>query len=280
MLYAFYMTIKARNRFLLFLFFIGAAMLAVNSAMVVLSALTGSMVPPETAVIRPPFFKGGLSYSFASVVSSILFFGIMAPSMAFIVYRCFEKTSSLEILFFTGFIISCALEEARILLPVLHLWKSSSSLVVFIGRIVVVGRILGPLSLLFASLFSSSDQLEYAERNLFFLFATSCAIGFFYPINSNEISSNCTVLYGMKSLFGVMRLLLLFTSIITISSDAYERGVKIAYLKALGILLIAAGSFFLYFCANAAFLVTGIFIFLIGVVLYLKVMHYMANNWS
>ena len=87
-------------------------MLAVNSAMVVLSALTGSMVPPETAVIRPPFFKGGLSYSFASVVSSILFFGIMAPSMAFIVYRCFEKTSSLEILFFTGFIISCALEEA------------------------------------------------------------------------------------------------------------------------------------------------------------------------
>ena len=92
LLYAFYMTIKARNRFLLFLFFIGAAMLAVNSAMVVLSALTGSMVPPETAVIRPPFFKGGLSYSFASVVSSILFFGIMAPSMAFIVYRCFEKT--------------------------------------------------------------------------------------------------------------------------------------------------------------------------------------------
>ena len=77
-----------------------------------------------------------------------------------------------------------------------------------------------------------------------------------------------------------MRLLLLFTSIITISSDAYERGVKIAYLKALGILLIAAGSSFLYFCDNAVFLVTGIFIFLIGVVLYLKVMHYMANNWS
>lgn len=274
------MTIKIRNRIYLSLSLAGAISLFIYTALFIYAAFNNLLESPMNPLRAGGFFR----FNFQASLASIFFLGAAAPAIAFFILRGFEKTSSLEILFFTGVIISCIAEETRLLIPVLNLWNSSSRLLIFLGRICVIARILTPFSLLFSALFSNSDQLENAERNLFCLFAISCAFGFFYPINSNEISSNCTVLYGMKSLFGVIRILVLVTSIITTFINSHMSGNfredRHGYGKCLGILLFSAGDIVLQFCDSMPLLVIGIFLFSCGCTLYLKEMHYMANNWS
>ncbi|MBQ0040280.1 MAG: hypothetical protein KBS64_07635 [Treponema sp.] len=275
------MTIRIRNRLFLILFVVGLAFFAITLTLFAYGAFNGLLKIPGD-----PYRAGNfLPFSFEAALSSILYLGFAGPALAFFIYRSFEKTSSLEILFFSGVIISCIAEQSRILIAVLDLWHSSSKLLVTLGRISVTGKILAPLSLLFGSLFSSSEQLENAERNLFFLFATSCAFGFFYPINSCEIGSNCSVLYGMKSLFAVIRILILMTAIITTFINSYTPGARFrdnrhVYGKCLGIVIFSGGLLVLFMCDSIVALAVGISLFTTGIVMYLKTMHYMANNWS
>ncbi|MCQ2242177.1 hypothetical protein [Treponema sp.] len=274
------MTIKTRNRIYLFLSLAGAFSLFAYTALFIYAAFNNLLESPENPLRAETFF----SFNFQASLASILFLGASSPAIAFFILRGFEKTSSLEILFFIGVIISGIAEETRLLIPVLNLWNSSSKLLIFLGRIGVIARVLTPLSLLFSSLFSSSDQLENAERNIFFLFAISCAFGFFYPINSNEITSNCTVLYGMKTLFGVIRILILVTTVITTfinsnMSGNFREDIH-GYGKCLGMILFSAGDIVLLLCDSVPVLTIGIILYSTGCTLYLKEMHYMANNWS
>lgn len=276
----FYMTIKIRNRIYLSLSLAGVYFLVIYTALFIYAAFNNLLESPMNPLRPGTMFR----FNFQASLASIFFFGASAPAIAFFILRGFEKTSSLEILFFTGVIISGIAEETRLLIPVLNLWNSSSRLLIFLGRICVIARILAPFSLLFSALFSSSDQLENAERNLFCLFAISCAFGFFYPINSNEISSNCTVLYGMKSLFGVIRIFVVITAIITTFINSHLSGNfredLHGYGKCLGIVLFSAGNIALQFCDSIPMLIIGIVFYSSGCALYLKEMHYMANNWS
>lgn len=276
------MTIKFRNRLYLALFISGLIFLAINSFMIVVSFINGTAVGPEE-YLRPIAFKHGnnfISSSPYAAIGSLLFFGISAPVLAFSIYKGFAKTSSLEILFFIGFIISCILEESRLLISFLALWDSSSRLLVFIGRGIVSARVLGPLSILFASLFSSNDQLENAERNIFFLFAISCIFGFFYPVNSTEIYSNFMVGYGMKELFDTIRIIVILTAIATTCAEGYRKGLLSVFAKAGGIFVLFAGSFFLFYCDSFLFLIFGSLLFSVGSVVYLKTLHYIENNWN
>lgn len=274
------MTIKIRNRIYLFLSLFGTISLAFYTALFIYAAFNNLLEAPENPLRAGNFFH----FNFQASIASIFFLGASAPAIAFFILRGFEKTSSLEILFFIGVIIGGIAEETRLLIPVLDLWNSSSNLLVCLGRIGVIARTIIPLSLLFSSLFSSSDQLENAERNLFFLFAASCAFGFFYPINSNEITSNCTVLYGMKSLFGAIRILVLITTVVTTFINSHMSGNfrdnLYGYGKCLGIILFSTGNTILLFCDSIPALAIGIAVYSSGCFLYLKTMHYMANNWS
>lgn len=274
------MTIKIRNRIYLFLAVSGAFFLAVYTALFIYGAINNLLQPPENLIRPSNFFK----FNFNAVFASIFFSGAASPAIAYFVFRGFSKTSSLEILFFTGVVISGMAEETRLLIPVLNLWQSSSTLTIFIGRAGVVAKLLVSLSILFSSLFSSSEQLENAERNLFFLFAISCAFGFFYPINSNQISSTCTVTYGMGFLFKTIRVLILITTIITTLINSNPGGTfkenLHCYGKCLGIVLFFTGNIILQICDSVPLLILGIAVYSLGCFLCLKEMHYMANNWS
>lgn len=280
LLYSFYMTIKIRNRLFLFLFAAGIAIFSINAMLLLYAAFNNLLESPTVLVRMNHIFK----YSYIAALASIMFLLFSAPIVSLVVLRGFEKTSCLEILFFTGVILSIFTEGTRLLIPVLDLWEGSSRLVVYLGRICVIGRVLNPLSLLFASLFSGNEQLENAERNLFFLFATSCAFGFFYPINSNVIISNCTVLYGMKKLYGIMRVLILITTVITTFINSHSgssfRDNIFCYGKCLGIILFSLGTIVLTFTDSVVYLASGIILYSVGCFLYLKTLHYMANNWS
>lgn len=276
----FYMTIKFRNRFYFFLSVLGIFSFVFYSGLLVYGAFNNLLEAPKNPLRVIKFFK----FNFHSSIASILFLGISAPIIAYSIFRGFEKTSSLEILFFTGIIFSIILEETRLFIPVFHLWNSSSKLIIFLGRIGVISRILTPISLLFASLFSNNDQLENSERNLFCLFVISIAIGFFYPINSNEISSTCTVHYGMSHLFFIIRILIFTITVLTTFINSHISGnfredIHI-YEKCFGIVIFFTGLNILQFCDSIPLLFIGITLYSFGCILYLKKLHYIANNWN
>ena len=122
------MTLKNKNRIFLFLFIFSAIIFLFNITVLCIAAAAKSIVPP----INPmrPFVlipKGGLCpYNFNSSLAAIIAFSLSAPALSIAIFKGFEKTPSLEILFFSGFIISCVTESARILLPLFGFWKTNS----------------------------------------------------------------------------------------------------------------------------------------------------------
>lgn len=276
------MTLKNKNRIFLFLFIFSAIIFLFNITVLCIAAAAKSIVPP----INPmrPFVlipKGGLCpYNFNSSLAAIITFSLSAPALSIAIFKGFEKTPSLEILFFSGFIISCVTESARILLPLFGFWKTNSLFLIYIGRIVAAGRFLAPMSLFFATVFSSAEELQNAERNIFILLASTCAFGFFYPMDTTITTSTCTVLWGFRKFFAVIRVFIVVVTIFSVLAEAYTKGIKGIYIKAFGIVVLAAGYGLL--CNTDCWLefFIAIILYVSGCFLYLKTVHYLENTWN
>lgn len=280
--YLLVMTIKNRNRFFLFLFIFSSAVFLCEMLVFCLAAAAEAVVAPENPVRTFVLFKSGFlcPYSFHASAAAIILFGLSAPVLSMAVFKGFEKTPSLEILFFSGFILSCLAESSRLLLPVFGLWKTNSLLLIVLGRIVIGGRILAPLSLFFAAAFSSADDLQNAERNLIILLTATCTFAILYPMNTSVTTSSCTVLWGFRHLLTAVRTLIFLTTILSAVIEAHSKGIREIYAKAAGLLVLAAGYGLL--CGTDCWLEFCIALVLsaAGWLIYLKSIHYIANMWT
>lgn len=274
------MTIKTRNRFFVALFFFGIFLLLINFSFFLYAVFSDSVPIPDNLSASDILRHRRIPFSSNAVFSSILFYGIAAPVLSFCICRGFEKTATLEVLFFSGVIISCFLEQSRIIIPAFRLWDSSSLLLITTGRLLTTGRILLPLSLFFATIFSSNDQLENSERNLFLLFALSCVFGFFYPENSARVTTSFSVSHGMKFLFNAISFFTIAVTVFSISLNALIKSNSVGHLKSLGIILLYAGFLILSVCDSMIYFTAGALLFSLGSFVYLKQMHYMASNWD
>lgn len=276
------MTIKNRNRFFLFLFLFCSAVFAGEALVFCLAAAARAIIPPENPVRTFVLFGSSIlcPYSFHASIAAIFLFGISAPALAMAVFKGFEKTPSLEILFFSGFILSCLAESSRLFLPVFGLWKTNSLLLIVLGRIVMGGRILAPLSLFFAAAFSSANDLQNAERNLIILITAACIFGILYPMNTAVTTSSCMVLWGFKRLLSAVRILIFLTTVLSAVIEAHTKGIREIYVKAAGLLVLAAGYGLL--CGTDCYLEFCVALILsaAGCLIYLKSLHYIANTWS
>ncbi len=231
---------------------------------------------------RMPFgFDSGLAfYSFPAAVSGILFFPLLGALVSFAIYRGFEKTPSMEITYFLGVIVECIAEGIRILVPVLELGHSFSFLLVAVGRIVVAGRIACVLSIFFASAFSSNEEIQNQERNLTIIIASSCLCAFFYPVNTNVIEPFIMVQMGYRRFFIVIRFLVVACSLVSMIQEAIASGSRAYLLKMVGVVIFTVGYSILCSCTN--WIVFGLSIAFVsaGVLIYLKVIHYLSNIWN
>ncbi|MGN0729216.1 hypothetical protein [Treponema sp.] len=276
------MTLKNKNRIFLFLFISSAVIFLFNTALLFIAAASKSIVPP-TSPMRPFVLipRGNLcAYNFNSSLAAILLFSLSAPALSIIIFKGFEKTSSLEILFFSGFIVSCITESARIFLPLFGFWKTNSLSLIYIGRIVAAGRFLAPMSLFFAAVFSSEEELQNAERNIFVLLASTCAFGFFYPMDTTITTSTCTVLWGFRKFFAAIRVFIVIVTVFSVLAEAYSKGIKEIYTKALGLGILSAGYGLL--CNTDCWLefIAAVALYIPGSMIYLKTIHYLENTWN
>ena len=189
--------------------FQGFSLFCIASALVffIIALVNKAITPPPD--MRIPYFItkiGFLKYSFIATMISICLIVIYAPAATFYSLRLFENTQSTEIIFYLAFLTGCLCEGVRFLTPLFGLWSTFSDLLYFCGRIIFTGRILCPLSFLFAAITNSVEHRQDIERNITILFAICVVFAVIVPINTARISSTGAVTWGFPLLFLVSRL--------------------------------------------------------------------------
>ena len=265
------MTIKTRNILLLVLLIVSLSLLLADSTLLFYNLYKGTLTAPDTFPVKrvPIFFTGG--YSFSAVILSIFIFLIYAAISVFYVYFEFEKTQSTEIIFFAMFLVGCLSESLRLCIPFFNLWHTISSFLVFSGRIVIFGRTIAPLALLFVAVFSGTEQRQYVERNLIILIIVAVTIALLLPLDTVNVLPNCCVLWGFSSAFLVVRILVLAATALSlfINSFAMGRTEKTPY----GFLGLAVGYEICCYSSSYASLIPGAALLFAGTAVYLGSLH-------
>src|SRR5574344_625288 len=138
------MTLKKRNRLFFVFFLISLAFSLVYLGMYIYASVAGKIIPINNFIRPISLFVNNklFSYSFAASIIGISIFIIYVPIVMFVLFSGFEKTQSIEIIYFSGFVLACLAESLRITLPLSGLWQTYSSLFLLAGRVVYTGRIL------------------------------------------------------------------------------------------------------------------------------------------
>lgn len=270
------MTLKFRNRVFIFLLCMSLLIFFFSLASFFYLVIN-NVKTPENFLQDFDLIPGLCPYNKIASFISILVFPLFAAIFCFAILQGFEKTAALEIQFFTGFVISCLLESVRFFIPMLELWNSYSEFVKFIGKIIIAGRILAPLSFLFSIIFSSSDQRQNSERNMFILFLSAALLGFCYPINTAAITSNFSIAWGYKGLFIAIRFVFFACTVITILQSAYISSTKEMYVKAFSAPLFFLG--YALLCSTDSFfeLAVSVSSMITGAIIYLAAIHNLEN---
>lgn len=211
------MTLKKRNYFFIAGIIISTLSLFFITALFITAALKNQVTPPRHAV-RPFYFslKSGFLFSqnFISVIVSIFIFSAYVPITLSIILRLFEKTQAMEIVFYAVFLLGCFMEQARMLMPLFDLWKTYTVLLNTIGRIVICGRMLAPLSLFFIPVFTELKHRQDFTQNIILAILIAVFTGLLMPLDASKTTSTCTVVWSYEEIFFAVRLLLFIASVI------------------------------------------------------------------
>ena len=224
---------------------LGIAIIVLDFIFCLIAFLNGNFyLPKENEVVRIfQLFPNSLLFKYNpwASLAGIALFGIGAPLLCAACSYGFKKTPSLEIVFFGLFIISCMLEQVRILIPLA--WRNNTYAGIFYveAKILMTARILGPLSLFFSFSFNKADQRQNMERNALILITVSILGGVLFPIDSNKITSTFTVLWSCRTVFGFFRLFLFLATLSLISVDILVKKNSDLKMVLIGFIILYAG---------------------------------------
>lgn len=265
------MTIKYRNILLLILLIFSILLLLTDSTLLFYNLYKGTLSGPDTfpAGNLPSFFIKG--YTFSAVLLTLFIFLIYVCVSVYYIYIEFEKTQSTEIIFFAVFLFGCLSESIRLCVPFFNLWHSLSTLLVFTGRVVIFGRTIAPLALLFDAVFSGTEQRQYVERNLIILFVVSIMISILMPLDTAIVLPNCCIRWGEGEAFLVIRLLILSVTAISLFINSFSLGNK--EKAPYGFLALAAG--YEICCYASSYIAAGVggILLFAGTAVYLASLH-------
>lgn len=265
------MTIKTRNRLIIFFSIFSLILLLGMSSLFVISLLLNKFVPATENIYTflQNFFL--TKFNFLTVVISIFVF-LMYVFVSFLYINFeFEKTQSTEIIYFSLFLIGCLTESFRLFIPCLNLWNSYSQYVALCSRIILFGRLLVPFSLVFMAICNTVEYRQDVERNILILIISAAIVATLLPLNSNNIVPLCHVEYGYEKFFLIIWFLLAFVTFISLI-----RNDKISNSKTkmpLGYVLFASGYIILNHTMNYILLLIGSISIVLGTLIYLKELH-------
>ena len=270
----FSMTLKVRNKILKLFFILSLVCIAVASIAFIIALVNKAIIPPSD--IRLPNFVTNFSflkYSFAATMISICLIVVYAPLTIFCIEKFFEATQTTEIVFFIAFSAGCLCEGVRFLVPLFGLWSTFSDLLFLCGRILFAGRIIAPMSFVFAAIASGQEFRQDVERNLTALIAISVVLAIIVPLNTARISSAGAVTWGFPNLFLAMRISLIILAFISFIINGIKQSAPEYKKLALCMLILILGYSFLIIADNFVCIIIGAPLLFWGTVAYLKNLH-------
>lgn len=274
------MTLKIRNNLFIILFCISLACVFAAILACTMAFLSHQITPPPA--LRIPAFLNYIPfapYHFLATMLSIAVLVFYVPATFFLVYRAFENTQSSEIIFFAGFLLSCLCEGARILIPLYGLGESFSQLQFFCGRILLVGRILAPLSLITAAIMSDIGQRQDIERNFMIMIAVSTMFALLIPLNTAQLTSSCTIYWGFPRLIGIIKTVLSLTAVLSFLVNGIKHDSREMKKSSLAVLVLLTGYQLLAMSDNFLFLAFGTLL-LVGGTYYLLASLHTLYMWK
>ena len=204
-------------------------------------------------------------YSYASL-AAIATLALYTPVVSTVVRYVFEKTQSPEILYFTGFLTGCMVETFRLCIPLFNLWGGYSDFIIFTGKLVLAGRILAGMSLLFSAIFSSDDKIQEADKNLVIAIAISVALAAATAVDTRTILPSIMVQTSYHSILMFVRI---FLAVMTALAFMLSGKIKtmISYI------LLFAGYMCLTLSDTLFLTALGLLLFGIGTKVYLQQLH-------
>lgn len=218
-------------------------------------------------------------YSYKSVLISIFVFHFYTLVTQIFLYRNFVRTRATEILFFATFLLGCLTESLRCFVPIQYLASNYSEMYILIGKGILFGRILAPLSLLFIALLSEVEQRSKEERNLILIIFTAMFFSFIIPINSTVITKYCTFKWGYSAFLEIFRNIVVFFACLSIflknSISFFDKTDSMSDSKkmSLGFLALSIGYLIACYVKNWEMLFIGTILLFIGTHFYLTNLH-------
>lgn len=257
------------------LFLISVVFTLLYGGLYIYATVAGKMVPLVNPMRPLAFFEGKklFTYNFAASIIGICIFIVYVPIAMFVLYSGFEKTQSIEIIYFSGFVIACFTESIRIVMPMFGLWKTFSVLFFFTGQVVSTGRVLSMLSFLFAAIFSGEEHRQEVERNYVIMLVVSILIGMIIPLDTSRIVSTCVIHCGYSGLFNRVQLILFLTTLLATLINAFSKDSAELKVNAIGYVILIMGYMLLRNTDNYVTLFVSTALFAVGNVLYLRSIH-------
>ena len=268
------MTLKLRNRLFIVLFVIAIACILAATA-VWISALLSHAVTPPSALRLPRFFTrfAFMRYHFAATVISIALLVVYVPTVVLIIYRAFENTQSSEIIFFSGFLLACLCEGSRILIPLYALGESFSQFQLFSGRILLIGRLLAPMSFIAAAIMSDTEHRQDIERNYMIMVAAATLFALITPLNTAELTTSCSIPWGFPRLVAIIRVFMILAASTSFWINGYNHDSKELKFVAGSTIILFCGYQLLAVADNFPCLVVGTVLLGCGTYLTLSKLH-------
>ena len=236
------MTLVSRNKIILSLFILAVLFIIATGIVFVLALMKDTIVFPETAqrLFTLPAVPL-LSPNMVAAISAAIVLFLYSAVILGISLINFEKTRSLEIIFFSIFALGCLFEGIRIWLPVFNFWANHSSLYVLIGQFLFFGRALSVVNLLALALFALElENKQNIEMNLLVVTAVAALLARLTPIDSLIIPSNCSIRFGYEKMFLTVTTISFLVGFLSMIYQGNNRGSP-EYIK------VATGFLFLSF---------------------------------
>ncbi|MDR2518058.1 MAG: hypothetical protein LBD13_01405 [Spirochaetaceae bacterium] len=180
--------------------------------------------------------------AFASIISAALY----ALAGAVAIYRCFEKTQSPEILYIAFFVLSFALEGARITAALTVKYELPGAYLVMGSRIVFFGRYFGMFSLFAASVYAAGLKAQKQSHILFILALVTAVIALGVPVDGAVWDTSLCMKSGYTAMFSTMEIGIAGITLLSFFIAAYSRGLKEYRAIALGAAMALAGRALLF----------------------------------
>ena len=269
----FKMTIKTRNRINLFLIFISLTLLVFIGILIPFLYTTGKLaVPADIPYVK--FQQYFLTrFNFTAVLFSIFIFPLYSFIMLLYLNVAFATTQSTDITYFSLLLIACLAEPVRLCFPFFDLWHTKTHLALVASTVMLSGRILAPLSLLFAVIYNKTESRHYVDQNIPALSVVSIYIPVLLPFNHPKQLPLCQLEYGYPKVFTSSQHALFLAAIITQTISFFQD--KSQRTFPYGMILMCTG--YLFLCSAYSFLLlgTGTVLLFTGSMSYLKALHKM-----